>query len=338
MPFKINETIYNRTALHLVPHGINSRLFYPMLKNSDLKKKRSEFCGGKDYDFVIVYNSRNIQRKRTSNVILAFRTFCDNLPKEQSKKCALILHTELVHEAGTNLAAVKESLCPDYDIIFSQGKIAPENMNLLYNFADVAINISSNEGFGLSTAEAIMAGLPIIVNVTGGLQDQIGQMDDDGNPIKFDLNFGSNNIGKFKNHGVWSKPVWPSASYIQGSPPTPYIFDDICRWEDVAEALMYWYLMPSDKRIECGKKGREWALSDGGINSENMCNQFIKIMDWTLDHWIPVSRFGIYSHKDYVGNLTPNNSPGFEIPTIDKTKLQLEIDQTLEKLNKFERK
>ena len=32
----------------------------------------------------------------------------------------------------------------------------------------------SNEGFGLGTCESLMAGTPIIVNVTGGLQDQCG--------------------------------------------------------------------------------------------------------------------------------------------------------------------
>ena len=34
--------------------------------------------------------------------------------------------------------------------------------------------MASNEGFGLGTAEALMAGTPIVVNVTGGMQDQCG--------------------------------------------------------------------------------------------------------------------------------------------------------------------
>ena len=29
--------------------------------------------------------------------------------------------------------------------------------------------MASNEGFGLGTAEALMAGTPIVVNVTGGI-------------------------------------------------------------------------------------------------------------------------------------------------------------------------
>ena len=38
----------------------------------------------------------------------------------------------------------------------------------------VTINKESNEGFGLGTCESLMAGTPITVNVTGGLQDQVG--------------------------------------------------------------------------------------------------------------------------------------------------------------------
>ena len=41
--------------------------------------------------------------------------------------------------------------------------------------------MASNEGFGLGSAEALTVGTPIIVNMTGGLQDQCGIRDDEGN-------------------------------------------------------------------------------------------------------------------------------------------------------------
>ena len=47
-------------------------------------------------------------------------------------------------------------------------------MNLLYNSADVYINLASNEGFGLGSCEMLHTGGCIVVNVTGGLQDQCG--------------------------------------------------------------------------------------------------------------------------------------------------------------------
>ena len=316
----------NKSILHYVPHGINADLFKPIPDNDILlKKRRKELFNGKEYEYVIFYNSRNVQRKRTSNVILAYRTFCDNLTKEQSKKCVLVLHTEIRCDAGTDLIAVKEALCPDYDVAFSQAKIPPADMNILYNIADVTINISSNEGFGLSSAESVMAGTPIIVTVTGGLQDQIGQVKDDGSPIVFNSNFGSNNIGKYKKHGCWAYPVWPTANYIQGSIPTPYIFDDMTKWEDAANGMMYWYLMGHQKRSAYGAKGREWAMGEGGINARNMCEQFVKANDYLIKNWTPIKQFGIFSDKHYIGNCMVNGQ-GFEIPTIDKEKLQKEIE------------
>jgi hypothetical protein len=161
--------------------------------------------------------------------MLAYKMFCDNLPKEEAAKCCLMLHTEVRQDAGTYLIAVKEAFCPEYDVVFSPNKISPEDMCLLYNIADVTINLSSNEGFGLSTAESLMCGTPIIVAVTGCLQDQIGQVQDDGSPIVFDRDFGTNNVGKYKKHGVWAFPCWPVTRCIQGSIPTPYIFDDLTK-------------------------------------------------------------------------------------------------------------
>ena len=316
----------NKTVIHYVPHGINKVIFRPIPDDdANLKKRRKEIFGEKNYNFVIFYNSRNVQRKRTSNIILAFKAFCDNLTKEEAAKCVLVLHTEVRQDAGTDLIAVKEALCKEHDVVFSTSKYSPEDMNVLYNIADVTINLSSNEGFGLSTAESLMSGTPIIVAVTGGLQDQIGQTKDDGSEIVFDLNFGSNNVGKYKKHGVWAWPCYPPVQCIQGSIPTPYIFDDMTRWEDAAEGFMYWYLMGDEKRTVCGQKGREWALADGGINAENMCNQFIKCMDYTLANFKPVKTFGIFTEKDYVGNLMPGGM-GFEIPVIDKEKIKKQLE------------
>jgi glycosyltransferase involved in cell wall biosynthesis len=313
-----------KSVLHYVPHGINSKVFHP-LQDTDaaLIKKKKEILGA-DYNFVIFYNSRNVNRKRTSNIMLAYKTFCDNLTTEQASKCVLLLHTEHRSDAGTDLVAVKEALCPNYNVVFSPGKFSPEEMNCLYNIADVTINLSSNEGFGLGTAESILAGTPIIVSVTGGLQDQIGQTKDDGSPIEFDLHFGSNNIGKYRKHGVWAYPVWTEVRCIQGSIPTPYIFDDMTKWEDAAEGMMYWYLAGKEKRESAGLKGREWALGEGGINSKNMCDQLINCMEYTIDKFQPVKQFGLYTSEDYIGNLMPGGM-GFEIPVIDKNKIQAKL-------------
>jgi hypothetical protein len=328
MPLKNDKVL-----LHYVPHGINSELYRPIDENDKaLKAQKKKLFGDKKYDFVVFYNSRNVQRKRTSNIILAFRTFCDNLTPEQADKCVLLMHTEKCLDAGTDLPAVKEAVCRKYNVVITDTKYSPDDMVLNYNIADVLINLSSNEGFGLSCAEATVCGTPTIISVTGGLQDQIGQTDDAGNPVQFGLNFGSNHTGKYKNHGVWSYPIYPVARYIQGSIPTPYIFDDIARWEDAADGMMYWYLIPKNQREKCGLKGRDWALTSGGITHKNMANQFIKGMDFVFQSFVPNKQVDVFTTDSYLGNVSPFDSFGGEVPVIDTEKLKNKIENTIKKL------
>ena len=240
-----------------VPHGINHTYFMPvdtLLKDYEKSRKfRQHILGGKQYDFVVFWNNRNIRRKLPGDVVMAFKTFCDMLPKDESKKCALVMHTQPVDENGTDLPAVVDELCSDYDVIFSNEKLDNNQMCWMYNMADVTINIASNEGFGLGTCESLMCGTPIVVNVTGGLQDQCGFKKEDGSYLTADDytgTWGSNNDGKYKDHGEWVKPVFPSNISLQGSPQTPYIFDDRCRFDDVADAIKEWYDMDADERIQ----------------------------------------------------------------------------------------
>ena len=320
--------IKRKTLLHYVPHGINGEVFKPLDKNDkNLIEGKNRFFNGKSYDYVMFFNSRNVKRKQVSNVLLAYRIFCDNLSKEHAQKVCLILHTEVVGQNGhgTDLPAVKESMCKDYTVFFSQKKITPGEMNFMYNLSDVTINISSNEGFGLSIAESMMSGTPVIVNVTGGLQDQIGQTDDTGNPVEFTKEFGTNNVGKYKNHGIWAKPIWPKVLDTHGSNQTPYIFDDMIDVRDVAEAMMYWYLIPDDERTRRGAEGRRWSLNEGGLNSINMCNQFILAMDHTLNNFIPSEPFSIHTTKEFIGHTQPDNCMGVDFGKIDIEKLKKEI-------------
>ena len=189
------------------------------------------------------------------DVILAYKHFMDGLSEEQREDCVLVFHTAPVDDNGTDLKAVQKALCPEYSIIFTQdigpGAFDDEQMNFLYNSIDVYINIASNEGFGLGSCEALTVGTPIIVNVTGGLQDQCGFKKEDGSYLTVDdyIQLGSNHTGTYKEHGEWVKPVWPSNISLQGSPPTPYIFDDRCRYQDAGDAIRYWYDKGDDGRV-----------------------------------------------------------------------------------------
>lgn len=283
-----------------VPHGINSKYFFPI----DLEKGHEDYeeyesfkekLGiGSKYKFVVFWNNRNIRRKQPGDLLLAFKTFCDTLTEEQRKETVLLLHTQPRDENGTDLIALRETLLPvdKYNVLFSDKKLSTRELNFLYNIASVTVNIASNEGFGLSGAESIMAGTPIINNVTGGLQDQCRFEDEGGNWITFNEDFATNHTGKFVKHGAWCTPVFPTNRSLQGSLPTPYIFDDRCSYEDVAKMLTYWYLLSEDLRREAGLKGREWALSqESGLSAKVMGERFIKNINYLLKVWEPVPKF-----------------------------------------------
>ena len=295
---------YKDWQIKYVPHGVSEK-FYPIpigsTHYSEVNKLRDKLKLN-NKKFIVLYNNRNIRRKNPGDVILAYKEFCDALTKQQAKECCLLMHTQPVDNNGTDLMSVKENICPDYDVVFTNMKFETDGLNLLYNLVDVTLNIASNEGFGLATCESIKAGTPIIVNVTGGLQDQCGfqwiSTNEDGDVtlefITADdyIDIGSlHNKRKLPAHitwGNWVKPVWPTNRSLQGSPATPYIFDDRCSYEDVAEKLKEWYDTPKEKRHEFGLEGSKFANSkDSNMNATNMGRLFVEAMEGTFKNWKP---------------------------------------------------
>jgi glycosyltransferase involved in cell wall biosynthesis len=213
------------------------------------------------------------------------------LPKEESEKCLLLMHTTPIDQNGTDLYAVKDAICPDYDVKILYTKVEAEKLNELYNTVDVTINIANNEGFGLTTAESLMAGTPIIVNVTGGLQDQCG----------FDFTADDYiSIGSLHNksersqtkHGEWVIPVWPSAINLNGSVATPYIFDDRVNDNDVAESIMEFYKMGKKERKKKGLLGRKWAIDN--LSAKIMCEKMSDGINTTIENFKPKQKFNLY--------------------------------------------
>ena len=288
-----------------VPHGISPKVFFPVDKRDPaVQAMRKQLFGDQsDPEFVLLYNNRNIRRKMTSDVILAFQMFHDKLSDSQKAGVRLLMHTQPVDEHGTDLIAVIEDLCPELidKVVFTHARFSPQDMNLVYNSSDVVINIGSNEGWGLSSTEALMAGVPVINNVTGGLQDQLRFEDENGNWIEFDRYFTSNHAGKYRKCGVWGKPVFPSAINLQGSIPTPYIFDDRVSIPDVAATIMDWYTTDSSDRKASGLMGRKWVMSEeAGMTSDIMCSRFSAAIDRVMTNWVPPSRFNLYSVTEEV--------------------------------------
>ena len=281
-----------------VPHGINTETYKAVEVPEDFRK---QVTGGKDYKFILFWMNRNIKRKQPSDVIWAFKKFVDKLPKEDQDKVCLIMHTAPKDPNGTDLFAVADRIAPGCDIKFSTERVNQEQLNWIYNIVDCTINIAGNEGFGLTTAESIMAGTPAIINVTGGLQDQCGFKHK--STKKYVTSEEYKEIGSLHNyrewedkltHGEWVKPVWPRVQTMVGSIPTPYIIDDKVDVEEVADAIKYWYDKTPEQRTKAGLKGRKEFIGEMGLSNTNMCKTLVDGIETTFKNWKPKKKSNVY--------------------------------------------
>jgi glycosyltransferase involved in cell wall biosynthesis len=294
-------------AVQYVPHGIDKDKFYPIINDLEFETFKKDFLQNETYDFIVLWNSRNIRRKNTSDIILSWRTFLDQLPEEKAKKCLLILHTDPVDPNGTDLPAVVEAFCDPkkHKVIFDPQKWDQKQLNYIYNISDAHMFMTDNEGWGLGLTESLMSGRMIIAPVQGGMQDQMRFEDENGNWINFTTNHPTNSDGKYKKCGEWAMPIFPKTRSIKGSPTTPYIFATQCSVEDAAVALMKTYKMGPEERRKKGLAGRDWAISEeSGFTSNILGQRFIKNIDKLLEKWDPQPRFTVTKVND---STLPNN-------------------------------
>jgi len=300
---------YEDWSIKYVPHGISAKRFFKVHPSNQNFIDFEHKFGLNKYKFKILYLNRNLRRKCPGDVALAYKHMMDQLTEEQRKDCVFVWHTTVSDDNGTDMRAVKNALFPEYPVIFTHdisGPMNDEEMNFLYNSVDVYINLASNEGFGLGSLESLTVGTPIVVNVTGGMQDQCGfkkkvwTKAEDGTMSSEDLyltaedyvELGSNHRGEYKEHGEWVKPVFPSNISLQGSPQTPYIFDDRARYEDAGDALLEWYNDGPEERERCGEVGRKWVLGDDAkMTGKHLSDSMIEAIDTTFEKWTPREKY-----------------------------------------------
>jgi len=219
-----------------IPHAVPEDLFIKMPEEVVANLRKDNLKEDKD-KFICFWNNRNARRKQSGTLIYWWKTFLDRVGHDKAK---LIMHTDVRDPYGQNLQAIIESLgLTNGEVVFSQEKLQTRDMASFYCMADVTVNISDAEGFGLSTLESLSCGTPIIVNMTGGLQEQVT----DGEEW-----FG---VG-----------IEPCSKAIIGSQEIPYIYEDRISEEDFVNALEKMYNMSPEERSELGLKGREHVLNN----------------------------------------------------------------------------
>lgn len=243
------ETVY-------MPHAVQGDVF--MKRPGDQVesfKKNSLPVYDRDKDkFILFWNNRNARRKQSGTLIFWFKEFLDQVGHD---KACLIMHTDPKDQYGQDLEQIINELdINDGQVLFSRTKYPPDILSMMYNMADCTVNISDAEGFGLATLESLSCETPIIVNMTGGLQEQVTD--------------GENWFGI---------GIEPSSKSVIGSQEVPYIYEDRIGKEDFLAALHKMYNMTPQERAEIGKAGR--AHVEKNYNFENFCSSWVKLMDDT---------------------------------------------------------
>ena len=246
----IIKNVSPKVETHYLPHSVNSDIFKPLSKKD--KKELREKASFDEDKFVVFWNNRNARRKQPGTLIFWFKEFLDRVGHD---KATLIMHTDPKDTNGPNLNAVLYNLgLTAGQVKFSTAKLEFPQMAALYNIADVTVNISDAEGFGLSTLESLSCGTPIIVNMTGGLKEQVT----DGEEW-----FG---IG-----------IEPCSKAVIGSQDIPYIYEDRISKEEFISALEKIYNMTKEEREELGKKGRQHV--DNNYNFQNFVVRWRKLLE-----------------------------------------------------------
>ena len=214
-----------------LPHAVNSEVFKPLDKKEVDEFAESSLPQVKD-KFMFFWNNRNARRKQSGSLIFWFNDFLEKVGKD---KACLVMHTNPKDPHGQDLNAIIAELgLTNGEVIFSTQAVDANILAMLYNRADCTLNISDAEGFGLATLESLSCGTPIIVNMTGGLQEQ-----------------GTDGENWF---GIGLEP---SSKAIIGSQDVPFIYEDRLNGDDVVEAMLKMFNMSTEERESLSAQGRK---------------------------------------------------------------------------------
>lgn len=146
----------------VIPHGVNTDVFYPLTAEERLESRKQLHCGPED--FLVVNVNRNQPRKDLARTILAWVKLREQIPTAK-----LYLHCDAEDRAGMDLARFVHAHVPlelRDNIMWPQlgvFGVPQEEMRRVYGAADAVISTSLGEGWGLATTEAMACKAPVVM-------------------------------------------------------------------------------------------------------------------------------------------------------------------------------
>src|SRR5690349_8235490 len=159
----------------MIYHGVDTEKFYPVSPGKPIRfdgqtMRSKDECkalfGIGPNKRVLLRADRNVARK---NYEALFRSFADI--GRADPDALLVLHTKAVDRDGQDLrqelVKLPEEVRPQ--VLFTGAHdsfkgLPTEGLNALYNAADMYVSTTGGEGFGLTLAESLAAGTPVVTN------------------------------------------------------------------------------------------------------------------------------------------------------------------------------
>jgi len=262
---KILETVAPDVESCYLPHAVNSDIFKKFTSSEDkenIKKTRQSIFNMASPENrnknkkIFMWNNRNARRKQSGTLIWWFKEWLDKVGHD---KATLVMHTDAKDPHGQDLPHLIQHLGVDQgQVLLSTNKVQPQELALMYNAADYTINISDAEGFGLATLESLSCGTPIIVNMTGGLQEQV------------------TNGNEWFGYGIE-----PASKTVIGSLQVPYIYEDRITQQDFEKYLTKALKMPKKQYNKMALQGIGHVKEN--YNFDRFESEWVKLIDDVIE-------------------------------------------------------
>jgi glycosyltransferase involved in cell wall biosynthesis len=220
-----------------IRHGFDPFVHYPVPK-----KLARTFFGLKEEDFIILNLNRNQPRKRWD---ICLQAFAEVVSRHLSDPIKLLVATSVTgawniievfeRELGKRGISLQEGM-KHLILIDNPQQITDEEINVLYNVADIGISTADGEGFGLCSFQQAAIGIPQIVPAIGGYIDFFTQ-----------------------NSAILVQPKM--TLYIDSSRDGVGGECQLCDWNDFAEAVDLYYANPELVRAH-GQNARKNILEN----------------------------------------------------------------------------
>jgi glycosyltransferase involved in cell wall biosynthesis len=146
----------------VVPHGTNTKDFFPILDNSF----RKEYFGSNSDKFIVTNINRNQPRKDIPTTIFGFLEYKNQF----NENAFLYLHMNPKDPLGWDLRRVMQQtpLVEGVDYMFPSEEdynkgASVETLNKIYNASDCYLTTATGEGWGLTITEAMACCLPTVL-------------------------------------------------------------------------------------------------------------------------------------------------------------------------------